>query len=70
MDDRAIHFEERLAYLEKGLDDLNAVVYELSKAQQRLAAELRALRSQATPTDPDREPDEDIPPHYGDIRPG
>ena len=50
MDERVIALEEKVAYLEKALDELSAVVYDVSKSQDRVARELRDLRSQAGPT--------------------
>lgn len=68
MDERITGLEEKVAHLEKALDELNAVVYELSRSQERLTRELRDLRSHAGPTDPARKPADDVPPHYGDMR--
>ena len=68
MDERVIALEEKVAYLEKALDELSAVVYDVSKSQDRVARELRDLRSQAGPTDPARGAADEVPPHYGDVR--
>ena len=68
MDERVIHLEEKVAHVEKMLDELSEMVYALSRAQERLGGELRDLRSQSTPMDPNRKPADEVPPHYGDIR--
>jgi len=68
MDERIVHLEEKVAFLEKTLDELNQVVYGLSRDQERLARELRDVRDQATPVDANRKPADEVPPHYGDVR--
>ena len=70
VDERVIHLEEKVAHLEKTLDELSEMVYALSRGQERLAGDLRDLRAQATPMDPNRKPIDDVPPHYGDVRQG
>jgi len=68
MDERIVHLEEKVAFLEKALDELNEVVYELSRNQDGMTRELRDVRAQGSPTDPNRKPADEVPPHYGDIR--
>ena len=68
MDERVIALEEKVAYLEKALDELSAAAYDVSRLQERLERELRDLRRQAGPTDAARKPADEVPPHYGDVR--
>ena len=68
MNERIIHLEEKVAHLEKSLDELSAMVYGLNRCFDRLAGEFRDLRGEAGPTDPGRKPLDDVPPHYGDVR--
>jgi len=65
LEDRIITIEEKLAHLEKLVGELNQMIWELNQQVAAGRKELRDLRAQATPVDPNRKPDEEVPPHYG-----
>lgn len=64
MQDRIVKLEEKLAYLEHTLNELNQVVWQLNQQVTLLKKEWRDVRSSATPVDPTRKPEDEVPPHY------
>ena len=65
MNDRLTVVEEKLAYIEKTLSDLDEVVRRVSRNVDGLRRQWQEIRDAATPIDPSRSPLDDVPPHYG-----
>lgn len=65
MTDRMQEIEERLAYLERAIQDLDGVVAEMNRHLRQMRDEWRDLRTQVGPADPNRTPDDERPPHWG-----
>ncbi len=68
MEERTQQLEERVMYLEKMLAELDAVVTDLNTQVAALRRQWRDVRTGATVIDPNRTPEDDIPPHYGPPR--
>lgn len=64
MQDRIVKLEEKLAYLEQTLAELNQVVWALNQQVTLMKKEWRDVRAAATPVDPNRKPEDEVPPHY------
>ena len=64
MQDRIVKLEEKLAYLEHTLGELSQVVWQLNQQVTLLKKEWRDVRTSSTPVDPNRKPEDDVPPHY------
>ena len=68
MEDRIIRIEEKLAYMEQTVHELNELVWKLSQEFSQMQKQMRDIRSSATPVDPHRKAEDDIPPHWGGPR--
>ena len=64
VEERVIALEEKVAHLERTVDELNQVVWELNQQLAALRKEWRDVRTHATPADPARKPEDDVPPHW------
>lgn len=60
--------EERVAYIEKTLADLDTVVAGLNRQLKAMHNQWRDLRAEGSPVDPNIKPEENVPPHYGPPR--
>jgi len=65
MNERLTAVEEKMAYLEQTLSDLDEVVLRISRDVEALRNQWKEVREAATPIDPERTPLDDVPPHYG-----
>jgi len=63
MNDR-IDLETRLAFLERSLEELSAVVHEEALARQKLEQRLDRLENSEASGGPEVGPQDDPPPHY------
>lgn len=67
MDDRVVDVEVKMAFLEKGLLDLDAVVRELAEELREVRRELAYLRERVDAgQDVSTRPEEERPPHYSE----
>jgi uncharacterized coiled-coil protein SlyX len=65
MEDRITNVEVRIAFLEKTVEDLDAVVRELGSELVALRRAYEQLRDRAVPSsEPARTLEDDKPPHY------
>ena len=64
MDDRLVELEIRLAYQEKTIADLDAVVREFAERTAKLERELAELRATMQSTPNEVGPHDEEPPHY------
>jgi uncharacterized coiled-coil protein SlyX len=65
VDERLQIIEEKIAYLERTIGDLDEVVRRLSSQIDKLQRQWKEVREAATPVDPNRTQQDDVPPHYG-----
>ena len=64
MEDRIIELEERVAYQEKLLGDLDEVVQAFAKRVEQVEQRLRDLKATKLEQQADMEPHNTPPPHY------
>ena len=64
MDERIVELEIRVAYQDKIIAELDAVVREFSDRTLKLERELAELRATVQAAAPDVPPHDDEPPHY------
>ena len=65
MDADIVRLQEKIAYMEVMLDDLSEVVTELNTRIRRVERDNANLKEDITPVDPNRTPEDEVPPHYG-----
>ncbi|MCL2701248.1 MAG: SlyX family protein [Phycisphaerae bacterium] len=63
-EERLIAMEEKVAHLERTVEELHQVIWGLNRDLAQLRKEWRDVRSHATAIDPNRKPEDDVPPHW------
>jgi uncharacterized coiled-coil protein SlyX len=64
MEERLVELEIRIAYQERTLAELDAVVREFAERTAKHERELAELRASVQSAPPDSGPQDDKPPHY------
>jgi SlyX protein len=64
MEERLVELEIRIAYQERMLAELDAVVREFAERTAKLERELAELRASVQSASPEAGPHDDKPPHY------